>query len=66
MSQDKNPWDLFLRDTPADNEIAFRSLFAFTSTKRVADTLERVREKKLIDSDFELRDIIFTGRKPKG
>jgi len=66
MSNNTNPWDFFLRDTPFDNEIAYRSLFAFTSSKRVADTLHRIQEKNLKEPDFEFRDIIFTGRRRKG
>jgi len=62
MSNSVNPWDLFLNSTPLDNEIAFRSLFAFTNAKHVADTLHHVQEKRLKEPDLELRDIVFTGK----
>lgn len=66
MGSDINPWELFLSDTPMDSEIAYRSLFAFTSVKRTADTLHHIQERRLKDADFELRDIILAGKKQEG
>jgi len=59
--KDVNPWDYFLQDTTLDNEIAYRSIAALTNVKRVADTLYRTQQKRLDESDFEVRDILFTG-----
>ena len=61
-----NPYDFFLNETKYDSEWTVRSIIGFAVAKQFADTMYRTQQKKLIDSDFEVREVLFTGKYPKG
>jgi hypothetical protein len=61
-----NPWDFVLNDTALDNEIAYKSVLALTTADRVSQSLYRVLHREMEKSDFETRDIFFTGVTRKG
>lgn len=69
MNNNVNPFSLFLNEKQFENlekDFLYRQMISFIKLKEYSDMMNRLRLRKPISHDFEIRDFFATGLFPNG